>query len=131
MRRLPLLLALALPACADETISGYADPSAIYRLTELYGQSVTAHATITFPDQGQARGVAPCNSWSASQTAPYPWFRLGPIAATRRACADLVNEQRFFDALSGMTLAEVQGPVLILSNDDGREMVFRSDVAEN
>lgn len=128
MRALAIAVLLALPAaCAgDETISGYADPGAIYVLAEIDGAPFPARATIAFPDEGRAAGDGPCNRWSAAQTAPYPWFGLGPVAATRRACPDLAAEGAFFEALGAMTLAEVQGPVLILSNEAGREMAFRA-----
>jgi heat shock protein HslJ len=126
MRLVSATLLLALVACSDETISGYADPEAVYTLTEIDGAAYTARATITFPEEGTARGEAPCNSWFASQSAPYPWIELGPIGATRRACPDLDAELAYFEALGTMTLAEVQGPVLILSNDAGREIVFRA-----
>jgi heat shock protein HslJ len=113
--------------CAgDETISGYADPETTYVLNELDGASFAARATITFPEQGRAAGEAPCNSWSAEQSAPYPWFSLGPIAATRRACPELTAEGAYLSALAAMTLAEVQGGILILSNEDGRELVFEA-----
>jgi heat shock protein HslJ len=126
MRRLTALALLTLVACTDETISGYADPYAVYRLTEIDGAPFAGNATITFPEEGTVRGEAPCNSWFASQSAPYPWIEFGPIGATRRACPDLDAERAYFDALGTMTLAEVQGTVLILSNDAGREMVFRA-----
>lgn len=122
-----LSLALAILGCSDETISGYADPAAAYRLIEIEGAAFPARATITFPEEGQVAGEAPCNRWSAEQSVPYPWFQLGPIAATKRACADLAAEGQFFDMLGQMTLVEVQGPVLILSDDDGRDMVFQAE----
>ena len=124
-----LILSLVLPfsGCADETVSGYADPGATYVLTEIAGQAFEARASISFPEEGRALGEAPCNRWSAEQTAPYPWLTLGPIAATRRACTAMTEEQAFFDALATMTLVEVQGETLILSNEDGAEMVFRAE----
>ncbi|MEM6826049.1 MAG: META domain-containing protein [Pseudomonadota bacterium] len=118
---------LILGACADETVSGYADPDASYVLATIDGTVFSPRATIAFPTPGEALGDAPCNRWSARQSAPYPWFDLGPIAATRRARTDLAEERIFLSALAEMTLAEVQGPVLILSNDTGRELVFRAD----
>ena len=127
LRFLFLGMTLSFLGCADETVSGYADPAAVYRLKEIGGEAFAARATITFPEEGQIVGEAPCNRWSAGQSAPYPWFDPGPIAATKRACADLVAETRFFQVLAAMTLAEVQGPVLILSNDDGVQMVFRAE----
>ena len=117
----------ALSACADETISGYADPDATYVLTEISGTAFPARATIAFHAKGEVVGTAPCNNYSASQSAPYPWLDLGPIAVTRRACPDLDAEGRFFAALETMTLAEVQGAVLILSSEDGKEMVFQAE----
>ncbi|MCG6883459.1 MAG: META domain-containing protein [Silicimonas sp.] len=113
--------------CADETISGYANPDATYRLTELSGTPFEALATISFPEEGRAAGQAPCNAWSAEQAVPYPWISLGPIAATRRACPELAKEQAFFEALGRVTLAEVQGGVLILSDDHGVVMVFEAE----
>lgn len=127
MRLLSLILVLGLLGCADETISGYADPNATYRLVEIDNAPFKPRATIAFREEGRASGAAPCNMWSATQSVPYPWFELGPIAATRRACPDLDAEAKFFDALGQMTLVEVQGPVLILTNDDGREMVFEAE----
>ena len=115
-----------LTACAgDETISGYADRSAIYALTEIDGAVFGATATISFPEEGHIAGSGPCNRYSGTQSAPYPWFEPGPLASTRWACPDLEAERAFFDALSAMTLAEVNGDVLILSDEAGREMVFR------
>jgi heat shock protein HslJ len=122
-----LTIALALSACADESVSGFANPDAVYRLVEIDGAPFNATATIAFPEPGHAQGTAPCNQWTAAQTAPYPWISFGPIAATRRGCPDLDAEQAFLAALAEMTLAEIQGDTLILSTTDGREMVFRTE----
>ncbi len=123
---LTLLVISAFGACsADETISGYADPEAVYDLAEFEGSTAQFEASIAFPEEGRTAGAGPCNQFIAEQSAPYPWFEIGPIAATRRACPELEAEQQFFERLGMMTLAEVSGDVLILSNDDGEEMVFR------
>lgn len=121
MRRAAVFpLLLVLPACADETVSGYADPAAVYRLEG-------ADMTIAFPAQGQIAGKGPCNTYSAAQTAPYPWFETGPILSTKRTCPGLTDELDYFAALGRMTLAEVSGPVLILSNEAGEELAFTAD----
>lgn len=125
-RLFPLTALLSILGCADETISGYADPTAVYQLVTLDAAPFSAEATITFPEEGQVAGSGPCNRWSASQAVPYPWFELGPVLSTKRACPALAEESALFAALAEMTLAEVQGPVLILSNDAGREMVFEA-----
>ena len=98
-----------------------------YRLQSIDGVDFAARATIAFPEEGRVTGDAPCNAWSADQGVPYPWFELGPIAVTRRACLALAEETLFFEALGQMTLAEVQGATLILTNDAGREMVFLAE----
>ncbi|WP_300515924.1 META domain-containing protein [Aliiroseovarius sp.] len=108
----------------DETISGYAPSGVTWSLEALGGTAYPARATISFPEEGRIIGDAPCNGYSATQSAPYPWFEAGPIAATRRACPELAEEAAFFEALARVTLAEVAGEVLILSGEDGFEMVF-------
>jgi heat shock protein HslJ len=123
--RILILVCLTLIGCSDETLSGYSDPERVYRVTELNGAPVSWQATINFPDPGRAAGQAPCNAWSARIRVPYPWFELGPIAATRRACLQMEGEADFFAALSRATLAEIHGPVLILSDEDGPVLVFR------
>ena len=121
-----MALLFALPNCAgDETISGYADSTATYVLADIDGVPFAPHATIRFPEEGRIEGQAPCNAYSAAQTVPYPWFGPGPVMATRRACPDLQAETEYFTALAEMTLAEVQGDILILSNEAGRAMTFR------
>ena len=117
-----------LAACGpDETISGYADPKATYVLREIDGAPFASIATIRFPQEGQVAGSGPCNGYTASQSVPYPWFALGPIAATRKACPALGDEGTFFEALATMEFAEVTGDVLILSNGNNQQLVFQAE----
>lgn len=111
----------------DETISGFTDPTATYVLNLLNNEPFPARATIRFPQEGKIDGAGPCNSFQATQTAPYPWFEIGPIAATRMACPDLANESAYFSALGTMTISEVGGDVLILSNTEDGQMVFQAE----
>lgn len=120
-----LSAALLMTACnPDETISGYADPSSDYHLTEMNGVAFTGRATISFPELGRVAGQAPCNRYFGEQTEFYPWFGLIGIGSTRMACPDMALEGEFFATLEAMTLAEVAGGTLILSNTEGAEMVF-------
>ena len=121
------ILLLALWGCADETVSGYAETDATWRLAELDGTPFPARATLRFPEEGAVAGDAPCNAFRGPQTVPYPWIAIGPLAATRRACPDMASETAYLAALEAMTLAEVAGDVLILTDDAGREMVFRRE----
>ena len=117
-------IALITGCQGDETLRAYGAADRIWTLKELNGAPFTASATLTFPQVGEIAGVAPCNGYSATMTAPYPWFEAGPIAATRRSCPDLAAETAFLKALTEATLAEVADDTLILSNPDGLTMVF-------
>ncbi|MBT0959228.1 META domain-containing protein [Alphaproteobacteria bacterium KMM 3653] len=121
-----MLLPLVLSACKDETVSGYTQVTTDFVLEEVNGSPFAARATINLGETGVISGEGPCNGYTAAQKAPYPWFEIGPIAATKRACPDLRQEAKFFDALQGMTLSEVTGGVLILSNTSGGQMVFNA-----
>lgn len=119
-----LLLLLLTAACdSDETLTKYG-AAGVWKLTHINDKSFSADATITFGPDGNVTGNAPCNSYFGEQTAPYPWFELSAIAATKRACAQMDSEQRYFEALSSMTLVEVSGDTLILSNDAEVSMLF-------
>lgn len=122
---LPLLVATLAASCdRDETLTAYGAADRIWTLQSLDGAPFGARATLIFPAEGRLAGMAPCNSFRGSQTAPYPWFAAGPLLTTRRACPELGAEQEFLRALEEMSLAEISGDVLVLSNDRGREMVF-------
>ena len=127
MLKLWLTLPILLAACLkDETASGRADPRAVYALREWNAQAFSGTATISFPEPGRIAGDAPCNRFFANLTVPYPWFAIDRIGTTRRACPEAQTENEFFKALRSASLVEVSGPVLILSNDEGLQMVFRA-----
>jgi len=124
---LPLCAVLTAGACkSDETISGHGGAGHVWTLKKVDGQAFDAQAIIEFPEEGKITGQGPCNRFNSTQSVPYPWFEAGPIMATRMACPDLAAEQVFFSALAEMTLSEVAGGTPILSNDAGREMVFKA-----
>lgn len=128
MRFALLSATLCLTACmGDETVAGYGGANRVWLLTEVDGAPFAAQATLQFPEAGKIVGDAPCNRYSGAMTTPYPWFGATQIASTKRACPDLDAETKFFEALTAMTLSEVLGNVMILSNDAGREMVFKAD----
>ncbi len=121
-----LLLLLLISACeSDETLTGHG-ALGIWVLSQINDAPVTARSTISFEPDGKVTGAAPCNRYFAEQRAPYPWFDLSPIAATKMACPKLAHETRFFGILSTMTLVEVSREVLILSNDAGDSMLFKT-----
>lgn len=122
-----LFAILALAGCrADETVTAYGGADKLWVLESLDGKPFDEPATLSFPESGQIAGQAPCNRFTATQSAPYPWFEAGAIAATRMACPALDAETVFLTALSEMTLVEIQGDTMILSNDAGRQMLFKA-----
>ena len=127
MRPLGVLSLMVLAGCwQDETLTGYGAADRLWVLETLDGATFDARAELQFPEKGKITGRAPCNNFFGEQTAPYPWFEAGPIGATRMTCPDMAAETAFLQALAAMTLAEVAADTLILSTEDGREMVFRA-----
>ncbi|WP_209598890.1 META domain-containing protein [Ruegeria sp. HKCCSP351] len=126
MTRLILTLPLmALFQCdRDETVAAYGAADRTWALQEIDGQPFAASALLWFPEEGRITGNAPCNSYDGMLNAPYPWFEIQDLRATRAACAGLEAEGVYFAALLAMTQSEVSGDVLILRNEDGHEMVF-------
>ncbi|MGR3435221.1 MAG: META domain-containing protein [Shimia sp.] len=119
---LPLLLAAF--GCGDEGLTGYVAHDA-WTLVEVDGEA-RGGLTLDLGTRGRIAGRAPCNTFGAAQEAPYPWFAPGPLAVTRRACPEAAAEADLLARLSRMSLAEAVGPVLILSNDAGGQMVFEA-----
>ncbi|NVO57458.1 META domain-containing protein [Rhodobacteraceae bacterium B1Z28] len=125
-------LILTLPLLAvfqcdrDESVAAYGAADQTWILQEINGQPYPASALLQFPEAGRIEGNAPCNSYQGTLAAPYPWFEIKDLTATRAACAGLEAEGFYFAALMAMTQSEVAGDVLILRNEDGYEMVFKA-----
>lgn len=127
MRLILTLPLLALFQCdKDESVAAYGAADQTWVLQEIDGQSFEASALLQFPEEGKIAGNAPCNSYSGILNAPYPWFEIQDLSATRAACAGLEAEGFYFAALMAMTQSEVSGDVLVLRNEDGHEMVFKA-----
>ena len=121
------ILLVVLTACRkDETVRAYGAGDRTWTLKLLNDAPFPATATLTFPKEGEIAGQGPCNRYFGAMTVPYPWFETGPIGSTRMACPDLEVETVFFKALEAVTLSEVLGEVMILSNTEGLEMVFNA-----
>lgn len=128
MKLLILSLALSLSACLkDETISGQTSGIDTWVLQSLNDTPVSSRITLKFPTEGRIIGKAPCNSYSAAQTAPLPWFEAGPITATKKACSDLASEMLYFEVLAKMTLIELRKTSLLLTNDAGQSLQFNKE----
>ncbi|MEM7318971.1 MAG: META domain-containing protein [Pseudomonadota bacterium] len=108
----------------DESVAAYGAGDRVWELTEIDQNRFPASAMLAFPKPGEIAGQAPCNSYTASLDAPYPWFEMKNFASSQSACDALLEEGTYFAALMAMTEVEVSGDVLILRNDSGHEMVF-------
>ncbi|MEJ6399295.1 META domain-containing protein [Yoonia sp. 208BN28-4] len=124
LRVFPIIIMLS--TCGpDETLTGYGQTDDVYVLQTMNDTPVAQRITLSLSDPGRISGDAPCYSYTARQTAPYPWFDVSPIAAMRMACPDLALEVDFFAGLQSMMFAEALGDTLILTNEDGDSMVFQ------
>ena len=122
-----IFAALAVLGCTpDETLTAYAQGKTTFTLKSINGAMITEHSTIDISVAGRVSGKAACNTYHAAQTAPYPWFAIGPIAANKMACPALEIEALFLETIANMSLAEISGDTLILSDSNGQEMIFQA-----
>lgn len=101
--RLALITLLFVSVCErDETVRAHGASERVWTLTEIGGAAYARPATLNFPEPGRIAGQAPCNSYSATMTAPYPWFDAEQIVTTRMSCPDMAAERVFLEALSSV-----------------------------
>ncbi|WP_247744790.1 META domain-containing protein [Shimia sp. R11_0] len=118
-------MALVLANCGpSETVTQYGGSTYDWRLTEIDGTEVTYQATLELSENGAVDGAGPCNGFSGSQSAPYPWIDIQIDFVEELYCADIDHEEAYLAALSEMSLVEVAGTTMIMSNEAGRQMVF-------
>ncbi|MEO1306566.1 MAG: META domain-containing protein [Pseudomonadota bacterium] len=109
----------------DETISGYAGTGSRWDLVSLGEEAASGTITLEFPKTGRIAGTGPCRPSYVPQAAPYPWIEIRNLDAPPDDCAEITQQQRYLEALSAMTLSEVSGDALILTDETGREMIFQ------
>ena len=128
MRPLPLLTALTLAACTTlpDTVGEAAPDGTVFHLAEVNDRAADFDATLRLFTSGRIEGTGPCNRFSAEQTAPLPWLQIEEIAATRRACDALEQEDAYFALLRRMDFSEVSGPSLLLTNSAGESLFYRA-----
>ena len=125
MIRRILAVAVCLMACGPN-LAGAKDGAAerVFALHSIGSTTVTTRVTLEFADDNRVVGAAPCNRYSAQQTAEAPDFTLGPIAATRRACPDLELETRYFRALEDASTITQDEKTLTLHGENSETLVF-------
>lgn len=126
-----MLAALLAAGCAREPLAVVQSPlpaktlsGQTWVLDSLGGEAIVNPVTATFAD-GQLTGVAPCNSFVGAYEGTGQPLRIGPLAATRRACPDLALEDRFLTALGQTAEASFTAAQMELRDAAGQPlMVF-------
>jgi len=124
-----LALLWACPCFGDETLTGYAEIGATYRLIEIAQSPAQHHITLEISATKIIAGQAPCNRYSVRVIVPRPWFELSPINRTKRACPALALEAQYFELLARARLIDLHRDQLILSDEDGPLLIFQRDEA--
>jgi heat shock protein HslJ len=81
--------------------------------------------TLAFKD-GQVTGSAGCNNFRGSYKAEGGRIQIGPLATTRRACAEelMTQEKEFLAALASAVTWKIDGNVLDLHRADGERAIW-------
>lgn len=117
---------LGVAACdPSDTVTKHGGMAYDWQLTEVDGTPVDYSATIAFGPHGSVNGSGPCNGFSATQSKPYPWIAIQIEFVEELYCSDIDEEEAYLGSLMEMTLVEVSGDSLVMSNDSGREMAFK------
>jgi heat shock protein HslJ len=120
-----LSLAFSLGAyLRDETVTGYLPADGPWVLQDIDGTKAGAPVSLSFAP-GRVMVEGPCLRLRARQTAPYPWFEVTGIDTSANACPLSPEESGLVAYFSKVNVAEVSGPILILSEAGGAEMLFR------
>ena len=122
-----LLGLLTLTGCKpDETLTAYGAADRDWVVQEWHGTPLWPELTIRFEPGGAVTGTGPCNSFTATQSVPYPWIALQSFVHTEAACPALATEKALFEALQSAILVEVLGDVMILTDEADRELLFNA-----
>ncbi len=108
------------------TLTTVGTPGAQAVSSTVAGTEVTA----MFDDMGVS-GSGGCNSYHATADIAGDKLAVGPIASTRKACADDVNRQEaaYFASLEASGFWSVDGDQLTLSNDNGDLLLAFTGIA--
>ncbi len=120
-----LVMGLAMAGCmSDGHAQNYKNTTTVWHLTSVNGKAMTGPAMLKFTENGIA-GQGTCNRFRAEQTAEYPDFEAGPVAATKRACLHpMGDETEYFQTLEKVNSASMTDDTLVLNGPDGSELIF-------
>lgn len=110
-------------AGSDAAQSGAALTGTAWQLADLGGQPAGKQSLTFDASKGMVSGSGGCNNFSGA----YQWsgksLKMGPLASTRRACAEESasgQETAYLQALDATRTWKVEGKTLILSGDSGQ-----------
>ena len=113
---------------ADENMSASAELLNTYwKLIEIDGESVVTkqgqrEMKLTLhTEENKVNGYGGCNSFFGTYALDADSLTFGPLAATRKYCADSMDqESQFFKLLSEVVSYAINGQVLHLNSDKGK-----------
>lgn len=123
MKTLTLILSMGLlSACTAQTAS---QPSTHTTLagSEWVQVNSDVEQFIQFKEDGSVAGFGGCNRFFGNYTYDDDRLEIGPLAATKKACLQLAQEQEFFNALETTKGVEATRLVLILKNESGETLM--------
>ena len=84
-----------------------------------------AQTSIGFDERGGVHGTGGCNQFNGTAEVSGGALSFGPLAATRRACAEALMDQEsnFFAALDAVKGYRFDGPFLLLTDDAGNPLM--------
>jgi heat shock protein HslJ len=110
-----------LTSCGPKPEPGLTLPNSAWRLESLGRKPVLSgvEPTLAFDSDGRATGDGGCNRFFGSVSTDGNLMRFGPIAATRKSCAEPVmeQEQRYLRALERVEMfGYVDGGLILYDN---------------
>ena len=87
--------------------------------------TLTEQITAVFGPDGGLAGSGGCNDYNATYTVSGDALTLGPVAATKKACADdvMTEENAYFTALGNVATFDIKGTTLTLRDSGGATQV--------
>ncbi|PHR61202.1 MAG: hypothetical protein COA43_04280 [Robiginitomaculum sp.] len=78
---------------------------------------------IRFSDKGKLNGNGGCNRFFANYTQEGNTLNIGSIGSTKMMCANMKEENKFFDVLRATQKIEASHLVLVLKAADGKTLL--------
>ena len=97
----------------------------------LVGPSGNVPLTLSFAPGGRVSGFSGCNTFTGQYSVDDTTLSLGPLASTRKACADAAaqtQETTFLQDLQQTRRFQVAGSMLTLTTESGKTLQFARPV---